>query len=130
MQFKVQKILSGILKSFPLGVKSLWIQIFYGLILFALVIFFQFNWLAFLSGWIFANIYMLIFIYSVFLIFQQKRLKLGSALLGLKWFLLLGTFILASWLWDGKSFLIGLSAILPFLICYILENRQKREYCS
>ncbi len=113
------------LQTFPLSVKSLAFQLFYGLVLFVLVSFLGLSRLAFLAGFLFAHVYMLMFFYSAILFFKQKRPALGMILMLGKWILLLSVLLFVSWFLDSKAFLIGLSSLLSLLICYVFENMKK-----
>ena len=111
-----------ILQKFPLSLKSLFFQAFFSLFLFALLWFFGLGLKAFWAGFIFSQIYMLLFFYSAYLIFDQKYRRWGVFLLFIKWLFLLFLLFCVSWFLDSKSFLIGLSGTLSFLLCYVLER--------
>ena len=110
------------LQIFPLGAKGLLFQFGYALVLYALVSFLHWSRAAFLSGFLFSQIYMLFFFYSAFLLFQEGKRKWGLLLMFFKWFLLLLALIAVSWFLDGKSFLLGVSGLLSFLLCYAFES--------
>lgn len=78
-----------------------------------------------LFGFVFAHVYIGLFFYSIFLIFKTKHKKQGVMLMFVKWLLLLFVLIAISLFLDGYSFLLGLSALLSFLLCYVLENSKK-----
>ena len=118
------------LQKFPLSVKSLIFQVIYGLVLFALVSFFGWSRTAFLVGFLFSQIYITLFFYSAFLLFKKKKQKLGMILMFIKWLLLFFILLIVSCCLEGKAFLIGFSALLSFLLCYILENIKKAKSLS
>ena len=119
-------MVSKFLQTSPLGIKSLFFQLFFALILFAFVFFLRWNQIAFLTGFLFSQIYMFLFFYSAFLIFQKKRRKLGLILMFLKWFFLLFVLITVSLFLEGRSFLLGLTGLLSFLLCYVFENLKRK----
>lgn len=110
---------------FPLGIKGFVFQVFYGLFLFAVVKLFNLSLGSMLFGFVFAHVYIGLFFYSIFLIFKTKHKKQGVMLMFVKWLLLLFVLIAISLFLDGYSFLLGLSALLSFLLCYVLENSKK-----
>ena len=110
------------LQELPLRIRSFVFQAVYALFLFSLVSFFGFSKTAFITGFLFSQVYMLLFFISAALIFKQKKKKLGMILMFIKWLLLLFVLIFVSWFLEGKSFLIGLSGVLSFLLCYVFEN--------
>ena len=113
------------LQEIPLGLKSLVFQAVYGFVLFALVSYFGFSWPAFLFGFFFSHIYMLLFFYSASLLFHRKKRNKGIILLFVKWFFLFIVLLFVSRFLDGSSFLIGLSAFLSLLLCYVLASLKK-----
>ena len=114
------------LQTFPLGIKSLLFQFVYALILFALVSFLEWSRAAFLAGFLFSQVYMLFFFYSVFFLFQGTKIFLGLFLMFFKWLLLFLVLIAVSWFLESKSFLLGLSGLLSFLLCYVFENLKRK----
>ena len=93
-----------IFQELPLTRVSLFLQLAYAFFSLALVFFLELSKTAFLAGFVFSYLYMGIFFYSIKLIFIQKKKILGV---------------------DGKSFLLGLVAILVFLLSYALEQMKK-----
>ena len=114
------------LQTFPLGIKGLFFQLIYAIVLFTLVSFLNWSQTAFLIGFFFSQLYMFFFFFSVFLLFQESKRNLGLFLMFLKWLLLLLVLIAVSWFLEGKSFLLGLSGLLSFLLCYVFENLKKK----
>ena len=110
------------LKRFPLGIKGFVVQTAYGLLLLGLAFVFQLRFFSLLAGFVFSHVYMFLFFYSLALIFMQQRKKLGLILMFVKWLLLFFVLLVVAVFLDGLSFLIGLSAILPFLMLFILKN--------
>ncbi|MCZ0932228.1 MAG: hypothetical protein OXJ52_03635 [Oligoflexia bacterium] len=103
---------------------SLILQTASAFLLFGLVFLFGLNKGSFLIGFVFSYLYIGLFFYSIKLIFVQKRRALGILLLFSKWLLLLFALVLVAWLLDGKSFLLGLSQLLVFLLSYVLEYKK------
>ena len=116
-----------ILQNFPLGIKGLVFQILYASVLFVLISVLDWSRLAFLTGFLFSQIYMILFFSSVSLLFHKKERKLGLILMFVKWLFLLCVFAFASWFLDGKSFLIGLSGLLSFILSFVLEHLKKSK---
>jgi len=114
------------LQALPLGAKGLLFQLAYALVLFALVSFLNWSQTAFLTGFLFSQIYMFFFFYSAFLLFQEGKRKWGLLLMFLKWVLLLLVLIIVSWFLEGKSFFLGLTGLLSFLLCCVFENLKSQ----
>lgn len=114
------------LQTFPLGIKGLLFQLAYALVLFTLVSFLNWSRTAFLTGFLFSQVYLLFFFYSAFLLFQEGKRKWGLFLMFLKWLLLLLVLITVSWFLEGKSFLLGLTGLLSFSLCYVFENLRSK----
>lgn len=113
------------LQKFPLGIRGLGLQMAYGLFLYGLVLLFKMNPWGFFAGFLFAHVYLFLFFYSVWLIFQKKSRVMGFLLMIFKWFLLILILLALSWLLEGTAFLLGLSAILSLLFLYALESFTK-----
>ena len=103
---------------------SLFLQVGYAFLLYALVLLFDLNKTSFLVGFVFSYFYMGLFFYSIRLIFSQKRRLAGFLLLFSKWLFLLLALILVAWFLDGKAFLVGLSGVFVFLLSYVLKQFQ------
>ena len=111
------------LQKFPLSIKSLLFEVLYALILSLFISFFNLSQPAFWMGWLLGHLYVALFFYSAFLLFKRKKSALFF--LGLKWLLLLLVLVSVLIFFEGQSFLIGLSGILSFLLCYVLESVNK-----
>ena len=114
-----------ILQKLPLSGKGFLFQTFYALTLFLFLSVFGGSRTSFLFGFLFSQIYMLLFFYSASLLFQAKKRKLGLALMFIKWLSLFCVLILVSWFFEAKSFLLGLTGLLSFLLSYALEKIKK-----
>lgn len=113
----------------PIGAKSFLFQIYFGLLLFALVSFLGWSKISFVAGFLFSYLYMILFFYSAKLLFEHGKRKLGLTLMGVKWILLLLTLLGVGFLLQGKSFLMGLSAAPSFWLFYAFESFKKKFSC-
>ena len=116
-----------ILQIFPLKIKGLIFQIFYAGFLFFLASVFNGNKLSLLIGFLFSQVYMLFFFQTASLILDPKRRTRGILFLFIKWILLACMLFYVSRFLEGKSFLIGLTGIFSFLLCYVYEHLNKAK---
>lgn len=118
-------LLNGLKKSFPLGINSLVFQICFVFFLFTIVSFLGWSKISFFAGLSFAYIYTVLFFYSIKLMFLHGQRRKGAILLGVKWLLLFLALMTMNLFMDGRSFLIGLSYVISFWFCYVLETFKK-----